>query len=109
MSVLLIILLWCWQWSTGVQLQGHLDANDRQEPPCRLNPGREGMHSNSNRHDIFLGSHVNVMEAEMYMIHLQVMTLDPECATVDTPILDALRTMQERKFLHLPVMDRGIY
>lgn len=36
------------------------------------------------------------------------MTLDPECATVDTPILDALRTMQERKFLHLPVMDRGI-
>ncbi|XBH92114.1 hypothetical protein VPH35_083316 [Triticum aestivum] len=36
----------------------------------------------------------------------KVMTLDPECATVDTPILDALRTMQERKFLHLPVMDR---
>lgn len=36
----------------------------------------------------------------------KVMTLDPDCATVDTPILDALRTMQERKFLHLPVMDR---
>ncbi|EEC68207.1 hypothetical protein OsI_36187 [Oryza sativa Indica Group] len=36
----------------------------------------------------------------------KVMTLDPECATVDMPILDALRTMQERKFLHLPVMDR---
>ncbi|KAM3275310.1 hypothetical protein ACQJBY_043953 [Aegilops geniculata] len=36
----------------------------------------------------------------------KVMTLDPECATVDTPILDALRTMQEGKFLHLPVMDR---
>ncbi|OEL15021.1 CBS domain-containing protein CBSCBSPB5 [Dichanthelium oligosanthes] len=36
----------------------------------------------------------------------KVMTPDPECATVDTPILDALRTMQERKFLHLPVMDR---
>ncbi|KAG2557711.1 CBS domain-containing protein CBSCBSPB5-like [Panicum virgatum] len=36
----------------------------------------------------------------------KVMTPDPECATIDTPILDALRTMQERKFLHLPVMDR---
>ncbi|KAL6890319.1 hypothetical protein ACP4OV_009082 [Aristida adscensionis] len=36
----------------------------------------------------------------------KVMTPDPECATLDTPILDALRTMQERKFLHLPVMDR---
>uniref|UniRef100_A0A0E0MFM2 CBS domain-containing protein n=1 Tax=Oryza punctata TaxID=4537 RepID=A0A0E0MFM2_ORYPU len=36
----------------------------------------------------------------------KVMTLDPECATVDMPILDALRTMQERKFLHLPVMDK---
>ncbi|AQK49759.1 CBS domain-containing protein CBSCBSPB1 [Zea mays] len=27
-------------------------------------------------------------------------------AIIDMPILDALRTMQERKFLHLPVMDR---
>ncbi|KAL6659888.1 hypothetical protein ACP70R_002717 [Stipagrostis hirtigluma subsp. patula] len=36
----------------------------------------------------------------------KVMTPDPECATLDMPILDALRTMQERKFLHLPVMDR---
>ncbi|KAF8694026.1 hypothetical protein HU200_038475 [Digitaria exilis] len=36
----------------------------------------------------------------------KVMTPDPECATVDMPILDALRTMQEHKFLHLPVMDR---
>ncbi|AQK49764.1 CBS domain-containing protein CBSCBSPB1 [Zea mays] len=36
----------------------------------------------------------------------KVMTPDPEFATVDMPILDALRTMQERKFLHLPVMDR---
>ncbi|XP_066335294.1 CBS domain-containing protein CBSCBSPB5-like [Miscanthus floridulus] len=36
----------------------------------------------------------------------KVMTPDPECATVDMPILDALRTMQERKFLHLLVMDR---
>ncbi|RCV38219.1 hypothetical protein SETIT_8G124400v2 [Setaria italica] len=36
----------------------------------------------------------------------KVMTPDPECASVDMPILDALRTMQEHKFLHLPVMGR---
>lgn len=38
---------------------------------------------------------------------LQVMTPNPECATVDTPIVDALHTMHDGKFLHLPVVDRG--
>ncbi|XP_020106408.1 CBS domain-containing protein CBSCBSPB5-like isoform X1 [Ananas comosus] len=36
----------------------------------------------------------------------KVMTPNPECGTVDIPILDALRTMQDGKFLHLPVLDR---
>ncbi|PAN26774.1 hypothetical protein PAHAL_5G037900 [Panicum hallii] len=36
----------------------------------------------------------------------KVMTQSPECATVDTPILDALHTMHDGKFLHLPVLDR---
>jgi CBS domain-containing protein len=36
------------------------------------------------------------------------MTQSPECATIDTPILDALHTMHEGKFLHLPVLDRGM-
>jgi CBS domain-containing protein len=36
------------------------------------------------------------------------MTQSPECATVDTPILDALHTMHDGKFLHLPVLDRGM-
>lgn len=35
------------------------------------------------------------------------MTRNPECGTLDTPILDALRIMQDGKFLHLPVVDRG--
>ncbi|WOG99392.1 hypothetical protein DCAR_0518740 [Daucus carota subsp. sativus] len=35
-----------------------------------------------------------------------VMTPNPECATVDTPIVDALHTMHDGKFLHLPVVDR---
>lgn len=39
----------------------------------------------------------------------QVMTQSPECATVDTPILDALHTMHDGKFLHLPVLDKGMY
>ncbi|XP_061952640.1 CBS domain-containing protein CBSCBSPB5-like isoform X2 [Populus nigra] len=36
----------------------------------------------------------------------KVMTPNPECATIDTPIVDALHTMHDGKFLHLPVLDR---
>lgn len=36
----------------------------------------------------------------------KVMTPNPECATVDTPIVDALHCMHDGKFLHLPVVDR---
>ncbi|PWA90556.1 Cystathionine beta-synthase, core [Artemisia annua] len=36
----------------------------------------------------------------------KVMTPSPECATIDTPIVDALHTMHDGKFLHLPVVDR---
>lgn len=39
--------------------------------------------------------------------NLQVMTPNPECAIIDTPIVDALHTMHDGKFLHLPVVDRG--
>lgn len=36
----------------------------------------------------------------------KVMTQNPECATIDTPIVEALHTMHNGKFLHLPVVDR---
>ncbi|KVI06200.1 CBS domain-containing protein CBSCBSPB5-like [Cynara cardunculus var. scolymus] len=36
----------------------------------------------------------------------KVMTPNPECATIDTPIVEALHTMHHGKFLHLPVVDR---
>ncbi|XP_028765088.1 CBS domain-containing protein CBSCBSPB5 isoform X1 [Neltuma alba] len=36
----------------------------------------------------------------------KVMTPNPQCATIDTPIVDALHTMHDGKFLHLPVVDR---
>ncbi|KAM7256012.1 hypothetical protein ACFE04_011753 [Oxalis oulophora] len=35
-----------------------------------------------------------------------VMTPNPECATLETTILDALHIMHDMKFLHLPVLDR---
>lgn len=35
--------------------------------------------------------------------------MNPECATLDTTILDALHIMHDGKFLHLPVLDRGKY
>ncbi|KAI9079742.1 hypothetical protein K1719_038363 [Acacia pycnantha] len=36
----------------------------------------------------------------------KVMTPNPQCASLDTTILEALQMMHERKFLHLPVLDR---
>ncbi|KAH6557887.1 hypothetical protein KP509_1Z088200 [Ceratopteris richardii] len=39
----------------------------------------------------------------------KVMTFNPECATLDTTILDALHTMHDGKFLHLPVVDKDGY
>ncbi|XP_073007847.1 CBS domain-containing protein CBSCBSPB3-like isoform X2 [Typha latifolia] len=36
----------------------------------------------------------------------KVMTANPDCATLDTTILDALHTMHDGKFLHIPVLDR---
>lgn len=35
------------------------------------------------------------------------MTPNPECATVDSPIVDALHIMHDGRFLHLPIVDRG--
>ncbi|CAL0325215.1 unnamed protein product [Lupinus luteus] len=39
----------------------------------------------------------------------KVMTPNPECASLDTTILDALHMMHDGKFLHLPVLDRDGY
>ncbi|KAK4354198.1 hypothetical protein RND71_026392 [Anisodus tanguticus] len=36
----------------------------------------------------------------------EVMTSNPECATLETTILEALHIMHDGKFLHLPVLDR---
>ncbi|KAJ1287172.1 hypothetical protein BS78_03G409800 [Paspalum vaginatum] len=37
----------------------------------------------------------------------KAMTANPDCATVDTSILDALHSMQDGKFLHIPVIGRN--
>ncbi|XP_019198369.1 PREDICTED: CBS domain-containing protein CBSCBSPB1-like isoform X2 [Ipomoea nil] len=36
----------------------------------------------------------------------KAMTPNPECASVETPILDALHRMHDGKFLHLPISDK---
>ncbi|KAM0882198.1 hypothetical protein ACQ4PT_032477 [Festuca glaucescens] len=36
----------------------------------------------------------------------KVMTANPDCATLDTTILDTLHIMHDGKFLHIPVLDR---
>jgi CBS domain-containing protein len=35
------------------------------------------------------------------------MTVNPDCATLDTTILDALHILHDGKFLHIPVLDGG--
>ncbi|CAL4972019.1 unnamed protein product [Urochloa decumbens] len=37
----------------------------------------------------------------------KAMTANPECATLDTSILDALHSMQDGKFLHIPVVGKN--
>ncbi|XP_062231765.1 CBS domain-containing protein CBSCBSPB3-like isoform X1 [Phragmites australis] len=37
----------------------------------------------------------------------KAMTANPDCATSDTSILDALHSMQDGKFLHIPVVDKN--
>uniref|UniRef100_A0A0A9C533 CBS domain-containing protein n=1 Tax=Arundo donax TaxID=35708 RepID=A0A0A9C533_ARUDO len=37
----------------------------------------------------------------------KAMTANPDCATLETSILDALHSMQEGKFLHIPVVDKN--
>ncbi|PSS36081.1 CBS domain-containing protein [Actinidia chinensis var. chinensis] len=39
----------------------------------------------------------------------KVITPNPECATLETTILDALHIMHDGKFLHLPVVDKDGY
>jgi len=36
----------------------------------------------------------------------KVMTANPDCATLETTILDALHIMHDGKFLHIPVIDK---
>lgn len=63
------------------------------------------LYSFSNFNYFFSGSNSQFVKISFYF--MQVMTPNPECATVDTPIVDALHTMHDGKFLHLPVVDRG--
>jgi signal-transduction protein with cAMP-binding, CBS, and nucleotidyltransferase domain len=39
----------------------------------------------------------------------KVMTPNPECAGLDTTLVDALHIMHDGKFLHLPVVDQGMH
>ncbi|KAJ4795540.1 CBS domain containing protein [Rhynchospora pubera] len=44
------------------------------------------------------------MSPELTLVD-KVMTVNPDCATLDTTILDALHILHDGKFLHIPVLD----
>lgn len=39
----------------------------------------------------------------------KAMTTNTDCATLDTSILEALHSMQDGEFLHIPVADKSKY
>ncbi|KAL0544462.1 hypothetical protein IC582_019577 [Cucumis melo] len=55
--------------------------------------------------DILMRVVAHNLSPELTLVE-KVMTPNPECATVETTILDALHIMHDGKFLHLPVLDR---
>lgn len=54
--------------------------------------------------DILMRATVQNLDTESTPVE-KVMTLNPECLTIDTPIFNALHTMHDGKLLHLPVID----
>ncbi|XP_076945409.1 CBS domain-containing protein CBSCBSPB1-like [Bidens hawaiensis] len=55
--------------------------------------------------DILMRVIAQDLRPEMILVE-KVMTHNPECATLDTPILNALHNMHDGKYLHLPVVDK---
>jgi CBS domain-containing protein len=50
-----------------------------------------------------------ILRSEAVGVGVQVMTPNPECAGLDTTLVDALHIMHDGKFLHLPVVDQGMH
>ncbi|XP_058179928.1 CBS domain-containing protein CBSCBSPB3-like [Rhododendron vialii] len=58
--------------------------------------------------DIFMRVVAQNLSPELTLVE-KVMTPNPECATLETTILEALHIMRDGKFLHLPVVDKDGY
>jgi len=96
-----------------LQFQGSGPASTGTEFIARCNSGRKGTHTNWTIHTFFpwfcsLSVH-NSFDYVLMYLYLKAMTANPDCATLDTSILDALHSMQDGKFLHIPVIGRSKY
>ncbi|KAL0343218.1 UNVERIFIED_CONTAM: CBS domain-containing protein CBSCBSPB3 [Sesamum angustifolium] len=60
---------------------------------------------NSSSKDILMRVVSQNLSPELTLVE-KVMTPSPECATLETTILEALHIMHDGKFLHLPVVDK---
>ncbi|KAM0883899.1 hypothetical protein ACQ4PT_031329 [Festuca glaucescens] len=58
----------------------------------------------TNSKDILMRVVAQNLSPELTLVE-KVMTAHPDCATLDTTILDALHIMHDGKFLHIPVID----
>ncbi|KAG6520045.1 CBS domain-containing protein CBSCBSPB3-like isoform X1 [Zingiber officinale] len=67
-------------------------------------PTGSGVHGILTSKDVLMRVVAQNLSPELTPVE-KVMTLNPECATLDTTILDALHIMHDGKFLHVPVLD----
>uniref|UniRef100_A0A453HLU7 CBS domain-containing protein n=1 Tax=Aegilops tauschii subsp. strangulata TaxID=200361 RepID=A0A453HLU7_AEGTS len=58
----------------------------------------------TNSKDVLMRVVAQNLSPELTLVE-KVMTAHPDCATLDTSILDALHIMHDGKFLHIPVVD----
>ncbi|CAD6257979.1 unnamed protein product [Miscanthus lutarioriparius] len=59
---------------------------------------------NTNSKDVLMRVVAQNLSPELTLVE-KVMTAHPDCATLDTTILDALHIMHDGRFLHIPVLD----
>ncbi|GJM87894.1 hypothetical protein PR202_ga03893 [Eleusine coracana subsp. coracana] len=59
---------------------------------------------NTNSKDVLMRVVAQNLSPELTLVE-KVMTANPDCATLDTTILDALHIMHDGKFLHIPVIN----
>jgi len=100
----------CFDWALSLQLKGCSDESCCSRSASSNDKRGQGMFLLQNLWTwCTCGSEPVVVKSLAWGIWdwVQVMTPKPECVGLDTTLVDALHTMHDGKFLHLPVVNQG--